>query len=158
MCTGAVLLIAMCSRCSIRRSCCPTWGPSARTGSRTRATSSRPPHTTRTMTRATCSSSSTRYFEPPVHTRIHCTCTVRVHLPDYSLVRTRSVVYFWTLCVDCAQGELFKASADHSPLDVVAWHGNHVPFKYDLRRFMVINSVSFDHVDPRHSLSLSLWL
>jgi homogentisate 1,2-dioxygenase len=37
---------------------------------------------------------------------------------------------------------------DHSPLDVVAWHGNHVPWKYDLRRFNVIGSISFDHPDP----------
>ncbi|HEX2198380.1 MAG TPA: homogentisate 1,2-dioxygenase domain-containing protein, partial [Burkholderiales bacterium] len=36
----------------------------------------------------------------------------------------------------------------HSPLDVVAWHGSYVPYKYDLSRFMVINTVSFDHADP----------
>ena len=36
----------------------------------------------------------------------------------------------------------------HSPLDVVAWHGNCVPYKYELARFMVINTVSFDHADP----------
>lgn len=43
------------------------------------------------------------------------------------------------------QGKLFVALQDHSPFDVVAWHGNYVPYKYDLSRFMVINSVSFDH-------------
>ena len=37
---------------------------------------------------------------------------------------------------------------DHSPLDVVAWHGNHVPYVYDLRRFNVIGAVSYDHPDP----------
>ena len=36
----------------------------------------------------------------------------------------------------------------HSPLDVVAWHGNYAPYKYDLRKFMTINTVSFDHPDP----------
>jgi homogentisate 1,2-dioxygenase len=36
----------------------------------------------------------------------------------------------------------------HSPFDVVAWHGNLAPCRYDLRRFNVINSVSFDHPDP----------
>ncbi|XP_053986971.1 homogentisate 1,2-dioxygenase isoform X1 [Hylaeus volcanicus] len=46
------------------------------------------------------------------------------------------------------QCKLFVAQQDHSPFDVVAWHGNYVPFKYDLARFMVINSVSFDHCDP----------
>jgi homogentisate 1,2-dioxygenase len=45
-------------------------------------------------------------------------------------------------------GALWKASIDHSPLDVVAWHGNYAPYKYDLRRFNTINSVSFDHPDP----------
>lgn len=45
-------------------------------------------------------------------------------------------------------GELWKAEMTHSPLDVVAWHGNFVPFKYDLRKFNTINTVSFDHPDP----------
>ncbi|KAK2715700.1 homogentisate 1,2-dioxygenase-like [Artemia franciscana] len=46
------------------------------------------------------------------------------------------------------QGNLFCATQGHSPFDVVAWHGNYVPYKYDLSRFMVINSVEFDHADP----------
>jgi len=46
------------------------------------------------------------------------------------------------------QGCLFAAKQNHSPFDVVAWHGNYVPYKYDLSKFMVINSVSFDHCDP----------
>ena len=37
---------------------------------------------------------------------------------------------------------------DHSPLDVVAWHGNYAPYKYDLRRFNAIGSISYDHPDP----------
>lgn len=37
---------------------------------------------------------------------------------------------------------------DHSPLDVVAWHGNYAPYKYDLRRFNTIGSISYDHPDP----------
>ncbi len=45
-------------------------------------------------------------------------------------------------------GRLWRAEIDHSPLDVVAWHGNYVPYKYDLARFNCINSVSFDHPDP----------
>uniref|UniRef100_A0A158PND1 Homogentisate 1,2-dioxygenase n=1 Tax=Anisakis simplex TaxID=6269 RepID=A0A158PND1_ANISI len=46
------------------------------------------------------------------------------------------------------QGKFFVAIQDHSPFDVVAWHGNYVPYKYDLRKFMTINTVSFDHADP----------
>ena len=46
------------------------------------------------------------------------------------------------------QGGLWAAEIDHSPLDVVAWHGNYVPYKYDLARFNCINTVSFDHPDP----------
>jgi homogentisate 1,2-dioxygenase len=46
------------------------------------------------------------------------------------------------------QGRLWAADIGHSPLDVVAWHGNHVPYRYDLRRFNAIGSVSFDHPDP----------
>ena len=45
-------------------------------------------------------------------------------------------------------GSLWTTEIAHSPLDVVAWHGDYVPYKYDLARFMVINSVSFDHADP----------
>ncbi len=45
-------------------------------------------------------------------------------------------------------GKLHEARIDHSPLDVVAWHGNYAPYKYDLRRFNTINTVSFDHPDP----------
>ena len=40
------------------------------------------------------------------------------------------------------------ASIGHSPLDVVAWHGNYAPYKYDLRRFNTIGSISYDHPDP----------
>ncbi|WP_375739723.1 homogentisate 1,2-dioxygenase [Pseudomonas boanensis] len=45
-------------------------------------------------------------------------------------------------------GELWATTLDHSPLDVVAWHGNNVPYKYDLRRFNTIGTVSYDHPDP----------
>ena len=45
-------------------------------------------------------------------------------------------------------GNLWGAEARHSPLDVVAWHGNGTPCKYDLARFMAVNTVSFDHSDP----------
>jgi homogentisate 1,2-dioxygenase len=45
-------------------------------------------------------------------------------------------------------GELWATQLDHSPFDVVAWHGNNVPYKYDLRRFNTLGSVSFDHPDP----------
>ena len=46
------------------------------------------------------------------------------------------------------QGRLWTMVLDHSPLDVVAWHGNLAPYRYDLRRFNTINTVSFDHPDP----------
>ena len=45
-------------------------------------------------------------------------------------------------------GRLWRAEIDHSPLDVVAWHGNYAPCKYDMARFNCINTVSFDHPDP----------
>jgi homogentisate 1,2-dioxygenase len=45
-------------------------------------------------------------------------------------------------------GSLWSARMDHSPLDVVAWHGNNAPYRYDLRRFNTIGSVSYDHPDP----------
>ncbi len=46
------------------------------------------------------------------------------------------------------QDHMWQAPIHHSPLDVVAWHGNYAPYKYDLRLFNTINTVSFDHPDP----------
>jgi homogentisate 1,2-dioxygenase len=46
------------------------------------------------------------------------------------------------------QGALFTAQQFHSPFDVVAWHGNYFPYKYDLTKFCVVNTVAFDHADP----------
>jgi homogentisate 1,2-dioxygenase len=43
---------------------------------------------------------------------------------------------------------LFQAKQLHTPFDVVAWHGLYYPYKYDLGRFNVIDSTSFDHPDP----------
>jgi homogentisate 1,2-dioxygenase len=45
-------------------------------------------------------------------------------------------------------GRLWSMTLDHSPLDVVAWHGNYAPCRYDLSRFNVIGTISFDHPDP----------
>ncbi|MEL7486741.1 MAG: homogentisate 1,2-dioxygenase [Pseudomonadota bacterium] len=45
-------------------------------------------------------------------------------------------------------GKFYKALIGHSPLDVVAWHGDYAPYKYDLRRFATVGSISFDHPDP----------
>jgi homogentisate 1,2-dioxygenase len=45
-------------------------------------------------------------------------------------------------------GNFWEAEYNHSPLNVVAWHGNYAPYKYDLARFNCINSVTFDHPDP----------
>ncbi|KFA91541.1 homogentisate 1,2-dioxygenase [Archangium violaceum] len=53
-----------------------------------------------------------------------------------------------TRVVQKFQGRLWAAELDHSPLDVVAWHGNLVPYKYDLSRFNTIGTVSYDHPDP----------
>ncbi len=54
--------------------------------------------------------------------------------------RTESVAKFG--------GHLWACETSHSPLNVVAWHGNLYPYKYDLARFNVMNTVSFDHPDP----------
>jgi len=45
-------------------------------------------------------------------------------------------------------GKLWTTTLDHSPLDVVAWHGNFAPWRYELARFNTIGSISFDHPDP----------
>ncbi|KAI3638465.1 hypothetical protein MIR68_002963 [Amoeboaphelidium protococcarum] len=45
-------------------------------------------------------------------------------------------------------GQVYETTQDHSPFDVVAWHGNYVPYKYDLNKFCVVNATAFDHMDP----------
>jgi homogentisate 1,2-dioxygenase len=45
-------------------------------------------------------------------------------------------------------GTFWKTKLNHNPLDVVAWHGNYYPYRYDLKKFNTINTVSFDHPDP----------
>jgi homogentisate 1,2-dioxygenase len=46
------------------------------------------------------------------------------------------------------QGQLWQKTIEHSPLNVVAWHGNYLPYHYNLKLFNSINSVSYDHIDP----------
>jgi homogentisate 1,2-dioxygenase len=45
-------------------------------------------------------------------------------------------------------GELFECEQEHSCFDVVAWHGKYAPYKYNLKLFCPVNTVSFDHADP----------
>jgi len=55
-------------------------------------------------------------------------------------------VYNYTIVTKC-QGRLFAATQDHSPFDVVAWHGNYAPYKYDMINFSPVNAAAFDHSD-----------
>jgi homogentisate 1,2-dioxygenase len=45
-------------------------------------------------------------------------------------------------------GALHETTQDHSPYDVVAWYGNHVPLRYDLMDFSPVTNARFDHIDP----------
>ena len=53
-----------------------------------------------------------------------------------------------TQIVQKFQGRLWSTTVPYSPLEVVAWHGNLAPYKYDLSRFNALNTVSYDHPDP----------
>lgn len=53
-----------------------------------------------------------------------------------------------TVVVTKQGGRFWQTTSPHSPFDVVGWHGRYAPFKYDLRDFMSMGSVSFDHPDP----------
>nr|AAG17116.1 homogentisate 1,2-dioxygenase [Danio rerio] len=59
----------------------------------------------------------------------------------------RTIATGYTI-VNKYQGKLFSCQQDFSPFNVVAWHGNYAPYKYNLENFMVINCVAFDHADP----------
>jgi len=45
-------------------------------------------------------------------------------------------------------GQFHETFIDHSPLDIVAWHGNYAPCKYDLRTYSPVGAILFDHPDP----------
>ncbi|KAH8092495.1 homogentisate 1,2-dioxygenase [Cristinia sonorae] len=45
-------------------------------------------------------------------------------------------------------GKLFEAKQNHTPFDVVAWHGNYIPYKYDLNKFSIVQATDKDHTDP----------
>jgi homogentisate 1,2-dioxygenase len=45
-------------------------------------------------------------------------------------------------------GQFHETRIGHSPLDVVAWHGNYAPCKYDLRSYSPVGAILFDHPDP----------
>ena len=45
-------------------------------------------------------------------------------------------------------GTLWRAPQQHTPFNVVAWHGSLAPLKYDTANFMTLGSISFDHPDP----------
>ncbi|MDA4845753.1 homogentisate 1,2-dioxygenase [Hoeflea poritis] len=45
-------------------------------------------------------------------------------------------------------GRFYVTEIGHSPLDVVAWHGNYAPYKYDLKTFSPVGAILFDHPDP----------
>lgn len=52
-------------------------------------------------------------------------------------------------------GRLHECTLDHSPFDVVAWHGNYTPYVYDLAMFSPVSTVAFDHIDPSAYLVLT---
>lgn len=45
-------------------------------------------------------------------------------------------------------GKFYVTEIGHSPLDVVAWHGNYAPYKYDLATYSPVGAILFDHPDP----------
>ena len=73
---------------------------------------------------------------------------VRDFLAPVAAFEEKSGTYGKQQMVAKYAGALWVTDLAHSPFDVVAWHGSYVPYKYDLARFMVLGSVSFDHPDP----------
>ena len=45
-------------------------------------------------------------------------------------------------------GRFHETKLDATPLDVVAWHGNYAPYKYDLTTYSPVGAILFDHPDP----------
>ena len=53
-----------------------------------------------------------------------------------------------TWVIEKREGRFREFTLEHSPFDVLGWHGNHAPYRYDLRRFNTLGSISYDHPDP----------
>lgn len=53
----------------------------------------------------------------------------------------------WTV-INRFCGKTFSYTQEYSPFNVVAWHGNYYPYKYDLTKFNAMGSITFDHPDP----------
>lgn len=64
-------------------------------------------------------------------------------LASFDLDHQRDWTITYKLC-----GKLFDCHQRHTPFDVVAWHGNYVPYKYDLNSFIGVGSITRDHIDP----------
>lgn len=45
-------------------------------------------------------------------------------------------------------GALSEATQDHSPFDVVGWHGAYLPLAYRFSAFSPVSNTAFDHTDP----------
>ena len=56
-------------------------------------------------------------------------------------------------------GQFHRTEIGHSPLDVVAWHGNYAPVKYDLKTYCPVGAILFDHPDPSifYRAHLTFW-
>ncbi|MFL6797726.1 MAG: homogentisate 1,2-dioxygenase [Xanthobacteraceae bacterium] len=87
------------------------------------------------------------YFELPERGPIGANCLANARDFLYPCAAYEDVEQAGELYVKSG-GKLYKTQIAQSPLDVVAWHGNYAPCKYDLRRFSPVGSVLFDHPDP----------
>jgi len=75
----------------------------------------------------------------------NCLANSRDFLTPVARYEDKDVPHTLYMKVD---GAMWRTELGHSPLDVVAWHGNYAPYKYDLRRFSPVGAVLFDHPDP----------
>lgn len=66
---------------------------------------------------------------------------------EYPVAKFEDISAKYTL-VQKFLGRIFHGTINHSPFNVVAWSGNYLPFKYDMRKFCAVNSVTYDHLDP----------
>ncbi|EOO02373.1 putative homogentisate -dioxygenase protein [Phaeoacremonium minimum UCRPA7] len=53
----------------------------------------------------------------------------------------------WTIVVKLV-GQLFAYEQNHTPFDVVAWHGTYAPYKYAMEKFINSATVDRDQSDP----------
>ena len=143
---GEMLIVPQQGRCASSPSSARSWRGRARSASSRAASSSRSSWWT-DRREATCCENYGAKFTMPDRGPIGANCLANARDFKTPIAAFEDREEASRLTVKWCGG-FHVAEIGHSPLDVVAWHGNYAPYKYDLRHFSPVGAILFDHPDP----------